>query len=257
MSRYKRIFITGHPGAGKGVLAKAVAEKLGWKFINADLGLEFHIGRSLDEILGKGEEAFHNCQHEILTALLRQENIVVTTDASIICAEKNRKLLSSEFTVFLDVSTPVQISRTSRNNTPLLPVPSLDMFFDKLHAERDTLFEQIAILTINSDDSLLEEHADRITQIILEDKEIKQIQDKIALEAKDFTLFHKEQHTPVHLTEQQALCLKLLAQGKTSKEIARDINLSYRTVEGNIAKLMEILGCTSSKELIALYHNQP
>ncbi|AMV16110.1 Spore germination protein GerE (plasmid) [Legionella pneumophila] len=77
------------------------------------------------------------------------------------------------------------------------------------------------------------------------------------MEKKDFTLYHKEFHTKVELTEQQAIYLKLLAQGKTAKEIARETHVSYRTVEGMIAKLMESLGCSSSKELIALFHEQP
>jgi len=33
MSQIKRIFIVGHPGAGKALLAKALAEKLGWRSI--------------------------------------------------------------------------------------------------------------------------------------------------------------------------------------------------------------------------------
>jgi len=49
----------------------------------------------------------------------------------------------------------------------------------------------------------------------------------------------------------------LLAQGKSAKEIAQQLDISYRTVEGYIEKIMELLGCTSSKELIALYHEQP
>lgn len=257
MSQYKRIFIIGHPGAGKALLAKTVAEKLGWQFIDADLGLEFHIGRSLDEILGEqGQEAFYDCQSEILTSLLSQKNIVVAMDASIVCCKKNQQLLSSEFVVFLNVSTPVQVARTSRNFLPLLPVINLEEFLDKLHIERDNLYRKIAILTINSDDNMLETHVVQITQIILGNKDIK-LAVKSTLDKKDLTILHKNLHIPVHLSEQQATCLKLLAQGKTSKEIARDINISYRTVEGNLAKIMGLLGCSSSKELIALYHSQP
>lgn len=36
MNKHKRIFIVGHSGAGKGMLAQAVAEKLGWQFIDAN-----------------------------------------------------------------------------------------------------------------------------------------------------------------------------------------------------------------------------
>jgi len=71
MSSYKRIFIIGHPGAGKALLAKNLAEKLGWQFIDIDLGLEFRVGRILPEIIGKqGENAFHDCESEILATQL-------------------------------------------------------------------------------------------------------------------------------------------------------------------------------------------
>ena len=42
-------------------------------------------------------------------------------------------------TVFLDVSTQVQIDRTARNTANLLPMPNLKDFFDQLHEERDNL----------------------------------------------------------------------------------------------------------------------
>ena len=256
MSQYKRIFIIGHPGAGKALVAKTLADKLGWQFIDANLDLEFRIGRTLNEIMGKeGAEVFHNCEAEILTSQLSKENIVVTTDASIACFEKNRQLLSSEFVVFLQASVPVQVERTSRNPAPLLPIDSLKTFLNQLHVERDSLYEKMASISINSDDGALEEHVSSIIKMVLETDEYEQ--SAVKLDKNDSILFHKISHTPVRLPEQQAMCLKLLAQGKTSKEIARDINISYRTVEGNIANTMELLGCSSSKELIALYHDQP
>lgn len=257
MSHYKRIFIIGHTGAGKALVAKTLAEKLGWQFIDADFGLELNIGRDLNEILGKqGQEAFYDCQSEILDALLKKENIVVATDGSIACSEKNRQLLSSEFVVFLGVSTSVQIERTTRNSASLLPIADLKVFFDKFHKERDSFYEEISSLTIDSDDSALEKHILRIIDNVLENKEIKTADVTFTLDKKDLMHFHKKLHIPVHLSEQQALCLKLLAQGKTSKVIARDLNISYRTVEGTLAKTMELLGCSSSKELIALYYDR-
>lgn len=37
MNQTNRIFIISHFGAGKGVLTQAIAEKLGWQFIIADV----------------------------------------------------------------------------------------------------------------------------------------------------------------------------------------------------------------------------
>lgn len=121
MNQPKRIFIVGLPGAGKGLFAKLLAEKLGWEFIDADLGIEYHIGRTLHEIFGaEGQKNFYQCQKEVLMGLRAKENIVATTDASIIDDEAIQELLSSEFVVFLQVSTDVQLGRISRNPLPLL-----------------------------------------------------------------------------------------------------------------------------------------
>lgn len=257
MDPYKRIFIIGHPGSGKGLLAKTVAEKMGWKFIDADLGLESHIGLSIVEIVGKqGEVAFQNCASQILISQIKKENIVVATDASIVSAEKNRQLLSSEFVVYLKVSTPVQLERTLRNPDPLLSIADITTFLDKLHQERDALYEQVASFTINGDNSNLNEHVLSIVKIVSE-ADIEPISNQLKLDEKDLIFFHKTLHIPVRLSDQQAACLKLLAQGKTSKEIARALGISNRTVEHYMAKTMELLGCSSSKELIALYHDQP
>ncbi len=158
MTQTKRIFIIGHSGAGKGVLAQGVAEKLGWKFIDSDFSLAPSIGRAAKEVIGEqGEEAFQRCLSEILSYQLTQENIVVTTDDSIVSSEKNRNILASEFSIYLKVSTPVQLDRIAHNR-PLLPVVDYKGFLDNLHRERDALFEQSARFSLNSDDNDLESH---------------------------------------------------------------------------------------------------
>ncbi len=135
-----------------------VAEKLGWQFIDADFSLTPSIGRRVDEIIGKqAENAFQDCLAEILAYQITKENIVVTTDDSIVCHENCRKLLSREFTVNLKVSTRVQLERISHNR-PLLPVADYKNFLDKLHQERDALYEQSSSFSLNSDDNDLEGH---------------------------------------------------------------------------------------------------
>lgn len=254
MNHYSRLFIVGHPGAGKALLAKTVAKQLGWEFIDADLGLEFNLGRRLNELFGEdGRNDFYRTQSELLSFLLTKENIVVATEGSIVCSATNRELLSQECVVFLDVSTPVQMERMALNTPSLLPIADLNAFFDALHQERDHWYEQVANLMVNSDNNKLEEHVRSVVSLVLGDKASNPVNPELTVDKKDLAFFHKKLHTPVYLSLQQALCLKLLAQGKTSKIIAREMEISYRTVEGTLAKTMELLGCSSSKELIALY----
>lgn len=258
MSEYKRIYIVGHPGAGKALVAKTLAKKLGWQFIDANFDLEFRIGRTFTNILGKeGENNFLDCQSEILASQQKQNNIVVATDGSIVCSEKNRKLLDSEFVVHLKVSTEVQLERVARDPAPLLQPTELKAFLDKLHHERDSLYDEVANFSINTDNSELEKHVSKISDIVLNSEKKNNTENSVKVDTQDLIIFHKSLHTPVHLSGKQAACLKLLAEGKTSKEIADTMHLSYRTVEDYIAKIIELLGCASSKELIALYYDQP
>jgi shikimate kinase len=149
MIKPKRIFIVGHTGAGKTLLAEALAKKLGWQVIDANPGLERYIGRNLNEMLGKqGEEAFHQCEAEIISHYLEKEHVVLYMEEAVIATEKNRKLLSPEFVVYLKVETEVQMKRWPEGRTPLLPIADLKAFLDKQHLERDSLFEEVAKLTI-------------------------------------------------------------------------------------------------------------
>jgi shikimate kinase len=151
MIKPKRIFIVGHAGAGKALLSEALAKKLGWQFIDANPGLERYIGRNLNEILGEqGENAFHQCEAEIISYYMSKENVVVVLEEAVIAAEDNRKLLSSEFVVYLKVSIPTQMERLKNARTPLLPIVDLKALLEKQHLERNSLYEKAASLIIDS-----------------------------------------------------------------------------------------------------------
>lgn len=151
MTKPKRIFVIGHMGAGKALLAEALAKKLGWQYIDANPSLERYIGRNLNQILGKqGEEAFHRCEAEIISHYINKEHMVIVMEESVIATEENRKLLSSEFVIYLKVSTSTQLERMKGGRVPLLPITDMEAFLDKQHAERDHLFEEVATLIMDS-----------------------------------------------------------------------------------------------------------
>ena len=168
MIQTKRIYIVGHSGAGKGVLAKALANKLGWKFIDTDFGLAPSIGRPLKDILGtQGEASFHQCLTDILSCQKNMENIVVTTDDSILCSPKNMELLSSEYVVWLQVSPDVQLERIGHNR-PLLPRSDYKEFLNTLRLERDDLYNQVANFSISSDNGEIDSHVEQIINAMKE-----------------------------------------------------------------------------------------
>ena len=254
MTQPNRLIIVGHPGAGKAVLAGALAEKLGWQFIDADYGIEIKTGLLIQDILGdEGVQALRRTEHKILSQSLN--HTVITTDVGIVSSEQNRELLKKDYVIFVTMSLPEQFERMQRHIAPLLIDSDRNKLLSDLH-ERDHWFMEIAKITVNTDDNALHHHVEAVLKDTgLESKVIKDVQP--TLDDSDIILYHHKTHQPVQLTAQQAITLKLLAQGKSAKEIAQVLAISYRTVEGHIANTMEMLGCSSSKELISLYLNQP
>ena len=162
MSQYRRIYIVGHSGAGKGVLANALAKKLGWKFIDADFSLVPSIGKPLTDIIGTtGEACFHQCLNDILSSQKNMEHIVVTTDDSIVCTPENRELLSTDYVVWLQVSPEIQLDRLGHNR-PLIPRKDYKEFLNTLRQERDDLYKQVAHFSISSDNGDIDSHVERI-----------------------------------------------------------------------------------------------
>ena len=65
---------------------------------------------------------------------------------------------------------------------------------------------------------------------------------------------HEEQ--AALLTERERQVLQLLATGKTSKEVAKHLGLSAKTVENHRARLLEKLGVTNNPAAIGLAYQQ-
>src|SRR5579862_1636446 len=147
----KRIFIVGHMGAGKFIFAEALAKKLGWQIVDANPSIERYIGRQTRDILGEqGEAAFNRSQADIISHSIGKENVIVLLEECAISSEQCRKLLSSEFVIYLKVSIPTQLERLEMGRVPSLPVDDMKAFLEKQHHERDALYEEVATLVIET-----------------------------------------------------------------------------------------------------------
>lgn len=151
MNKPKRIFIVGHMGAGKFIFTEALAKKLEWQLVDANPSIESYIGRQTRDILGEqGEAAFNRSQADIISYCIGKDNVVVLLEECVVSSEQCRKLLSSEFVVYLKVSIPTQLSRMKNGRVPSLPVDDMKNFLEKQHRERDAFYEEVATLTVES-----------------------------------------------------------------------------------------------------------
>lgn len=91
---------------------------------------------------------------------------------------------------------------------------------------------------------------------VINPSQIQQISKRIdSLSIKQ--LFPKKIHTnkpiskPTQLSPREISCIKYLLKGKTAKEIAKHLNLSYRTIEYYLENIRSKTGCRNKYELIA------
>ena len=63
------------------------------------------------------------------------------------------------------------------------------------------------------------------------------------------------QYSHIYFTQREYECIKLVAKGKSLKEIGISLNLSPRTVETHLEKARKKLGSVSLSELVNIYFN--
>lgn len=151
MNQPKRIYVVGHMGTGKFIFTEALAKKLGWQIVDANPSMERYIGRQTRDILGEqGEAAFNRCQADIISHCIGKENVVVLLEECAVSSEQCRKLLSSEFVVYLQVSISTQLGRMKNGRVPSLPVGDMEDFLERQHRERDAFYEEVATVVVES-----------------------------------------------------------------------------------------------------------
>lgn len=151
MNKPKRIYVVGHMGAGKFIFTDALAKKLGWSLVDANPSIERYIGLHASEILGEqGVAAFNQSQAKIIKHSSNKDNVVVLLEEYVVNSEECRALLSNEFVVYLQVSIPTQLERMKHGRVSSLPIPDLQAFLQKQHDDRDTDFEEVASMVVES-----------------------------------------------------------------------------------------------------------
>jgi shikimate kinase len=86
------IFLIGYRGTGKSTVARLLAGRLGWGWVDADELLESQHGRTIRQIFAEeGEAGFRDKEAAILDELCRGERLVVATGGGVVLREENRR----------------------------------------------------------------------------------------------------------------------------------------------------------------------
>lgn len=89
-----RLTLIGYRGTGKTTVARLLADRLGCRWLDADMVLEQRVGRTIAELVReRGEAAFRTEESALLPELLREADAVLATGGGVVLAAENRTLL--------------------------------------------------------------------------------------------------------------------------------------------------------------------
>jgi shikimate kinase len=138
------VYLVGMPGAGKSVVGRELAGRLGVPFIDLDAEIERQAGARVTDIFtGEGEAAFRAREAAALTDASMHDPAVVACGGGVVLEPANRiTLRNTGVAVFLDV--PLEQLRDRVRPAADRPLIRSEGDLERLLADREPLYREFA-----------------------------------------------------------------------------------------------------------------
>ncbi len=118
-----RVFLIGYMGAGKTTIGKALARKLGFKFIDLDYAFEERYKITIPKFFSKyDEEAFRNLEADVLHHYLSLDGFVISTGGGLPCFFDNMdQIIDNGVAIYLKMP-PKALAHRLKHSKKIRPI---------------------------------------------------------------------------------------------------------------------------------------
>jgi shikimate kinase len=152
------IYLIGYRGAGKTTVARLLAERLGWDWIDADDEIERRAGTTIAEMFAtEGEAAFRALESEVVEELCRWRRTVVALGGGAVLSEANRTAIRlAGRVVWLKTTVETLAQRLAADDMTASRRPNLTQSgglseIEALLATREPIYRACATLEVDTE----------------------------------------------------------------------------------------------------------
>lgn len=164
------IFLIGYRGTGKTTVARELASRLGFEWVDADDVVEQQAGKTIARIFEDGGEgAFRDWEAGVVAALSRKRRVVVALGGGAVLREENRQAIrgATGHVVWLTASVDTILERLTADAATASRRPDLTRIggraeIEELLAKRTPLYRECATLIVDTEGKGAAEVAEEI-----------------------------------------------------------------------------------------------
>ncbi len=165
------VILIGMPGVGKSTLGVVLAKRMNLSFLDTDLLIQSHMGKTLQSIIDDdGIDAFLKIESTILSGIESTNTIISTGGSAVYSHEAMKHLSSIGWMVYLKIGFD-ELAERLGDDLDERGVVFLDQDITKfrdLYIERAPLYEKYAEITVEVDGLSIRKTAEIVSKLLEE-----------------------------------------------------------------------------------------
>jgi shikimate kinase len=160
-------------GSGKSTVGRALARRIGYRFLDSDRELEERCGVDIPTIFEfEGEQGFRDREERLIEELTALPGMVLATGGGSVLRESNRRHLGERgCVILLQVDIKEQLRRVAfDSNRPLLHTDDPEAKLRALMQEREPIYKSVAHLNVSTDSRRMHHVVNKILRLLKQKK---------------------------------------------------------------------------------------